>query len=85
MKRVSIETITSEQDIRSFFLQLSISGIVLNPDEDIYDYFAIRSFELGVSLEETIRLSVLMDDCFEFCDKNDIDMDLLISKIFVEK
>lgn len=58
--------ITSEQDVRAFLAELKS----VHPDDDIFEYFSLRA--------GSPRQNELLDDCFAYCDRNEIDITTLL-------
>jgi hypothetical protein len=89
-----IQSINTEKDLREMLTEvISYLGWAFHPDDPMTDYVRRDTGEPSYTSEEAEKLDALMDEAFEFCEQNGIDiyeLSMDISKelhgdIFAEK
>ena len=70
-----IPAIKAENDLQAMLTEvISYLGWAFHPDESMTEYVRRDNGEPSYSSEEAKRLDCLMDEAFDFCKKNGIDI-----------
>lgn len=70
-----IQTINTEDDLRTMLTEvISYLGWAFHPDESMTEYVRRDNSKPSYSIEEAKRLDLLMDEAFDFCKDNKIDI-----------
>lgn len=89
-----ILTINTEIDLRALLTEvIGYLGWAFHPDNSMTDYVRRDTGEPSYTTEEALRLDILMDEAFDFCEQHGVDiyeLSMEISKelhgdIFAEK
>lgn len=80
-----ITEINSIQDVKIFAEQVISEGTNLHPDDDFRNYININT-ELPTYTEPEVQLrNFLMSQCFQVCEKYNVDIYGLMQQVFIEK
>ena len=70
-----IQTINTKKDLRALLTEvISYLGWAFHPDDSLTDYVRRDTGEPSYSLEEAERLNNLMDEAFDFCNHQGVDI-----------
>lgn len=69
-----IQTIASVNDVEAFAKQLIAEGVSFHPDDDFNDYVYFKEKKPCYIKEEAEKRNRLMQQCFDVCDKNGVDV-----------
>lgn len=70
-----IQVINTENDLRALLTEvISYLGWAFHPDDSMTDYVRRDTGEPSYTSEEAKRLDKLMDEAFDFCEKQEIDI-----------
>lgn len=64
-----IQEINTVEDVRTFARDLTKEGINFHPDDDFNEYINYETGKDTFSKEEADFRNILMDKCFEICEK----------------
>ncbi len=76
-KSITMEqiTINSVEEIKSFFQMLyDKHDLAFHPDDPFDDYVNIETKNKVFSKEDSVVLDQAMEDCFTYCEENDLDI-----------
>ena len=80
-----IQSIHTENDLRAMLTEvISYLGWAFHPDDPMTDYVCRDTNEPSYSLEEAKKLDKLMDEAFNFCKQQGIDIYELSTNICKE-
>ena len=80
-----IQTINTEEELREMLIEvISYLGWTFHPDDPMTDYVRRGTEEPSYTQEEAKRLDFLMNEAFDFCEKQGIDIYDLSMKISKE-
>lgn len=80
-----IMTIQNIQDVRDFFEILIAEGTNFHPDDDFSEYIVTETQEPAYSESEVKHYNELMAQCFEVCEKENVDIYDISMEIFLVK
>lgn len=69
-----IQSIASVNDVEAFAKQLIAEGVSFHPDDDFNDYVYFKENKPCYTKEEAEERNNLMQQCFEVCEKNGVDI-----------
>lgn len=70
-----IQAINTEKDLRAMLTEvISYLGWAFHPDDPITNYVRRDTGEPSYTQEESKRLDSLMDEAFDFCEKQGVDI-----------
>jgi hypothetical protein len=70
-----IKTIKTEKDLREMLTEvIGYLGWAFHPDDPMTDYIRRDTGEPSYTSEEAQRLDCLMDEAFEFCNQQGLDI-----------
>jgi hypothetical protein len=69
-----IERIKTVKDVEAFAKQLIAEGVSFHPDDDFRDYVFFKENKPCYSEEEADKRNKLMEQCFNVCEKDGIDI-----------
>lgn len=70
-----IQTINTENDLRALLTEvISYLGWAFHPDDSMTEYVRRDTGEPSYSPEEAKRLDILMDEAFDFCNQQGLDI-----------
>ncbi|PBI83548.1 hypothetical protein BSF41_45340 [Flavobacterium sp. ACN2] len=75
-----IAKINTLEDVHIFAEQLIGEGLNFHPDDDFNDYVNLVTNKASYNKIEADVRNKLMDECFEICKKNNIDIYKLMMK-----
>ena len=65
----------TQKNVEQFLLEcIEYLGVGFHPDTDFADYIDIRSKEPMYTLEEAEKQNKLMEEAFDFCNANGLDI-----------
>lgn len=67
-----IQTITTIEDVKTFFLQLLEEGVNFHPDEDFANYINGETKKDTYTRQEADLRNRMMDESFAVCEQNNI-------------
>ena len=75
-----IQQITTIEDVETFAQQLIAEGLNFHPDDDFGDYINYETKESACSEIEAKHRNQLMDECFEVCEAEGIEIYSVMGK-----
>lgn len=69
-----ITNILTIADVRLFFKQLITEGVGFHPDDNFKDIINFRTQQPFYNSIEAEKRNILMDKCFQFCNKEGLDV-----------
>ncbi len=69
-----ITKISTIDDVKQFARQLISEGLSFHPDDDFNDYVNLQTNVPTYNEEDAEIRNNLMNDCFEVCDKEGVDI-----------
>lgn len=69
-----IDKILVIEDVRKFAKQLIVEGLSFHPDDDFNDYVNLTTNTPTYSKEEADLRNKLMNQCFDVCDREGVDI-----------
>lgn len=69
-----ITNIETANEVKEFAKQLINEGVNIHPDVDFNDYVSIKTNTATYTKEEADLRNDLMNQCFEVCEKEGIDI-----------
>lgn len=80
-----IETIKTEKDLRDMLTEvIGYLGWAFHPDDPMTDYISRDTGESSYTTAEAQRLGLLMDEAFDFCNQQGLDIYALSMEICKE-
>ena len=80
-----ITQIQTSGDVQTFAKQLIAEGVSFHPDDDFNDYVNFKENKPCYSKEEADLRIDLMNNCFEVCEKEGVDIyDLMLEVTLAE-
>ena len=80
-----ITKIQTSEDVKAFAKQLISEGLSFHPDDDFNDYVNLKEEKPCYSKQEADFRNELMSECFEFCEKEGVDIyDLMLEVTLIE-
>jgi hypothetical protein len=80
-----INKIQSLEDVKAFSKLLIAEGVSFHPDDDFNDYVNFKENKSFYSKTEAEARNNLMNDCFDVCNREDIDVyDLMLESSLSE-
>ena len=76
-----IENITTTKDVATFAKQIIEEGVSFHPDDDFNDYVFFKENKPCYSKEEAEGRNRLMEQCFEVCEKEAVDIYSLMLEV----
>lgn len=61
-------------DVKQFAKQLIAEGLSFHPDDDFNDYINFKTNERSYNIEEANLRNNLMNQCFEICENEGVDI-----------
>lgn len=78
-----IQAIYTVEDVQKFFNDLHEEGLNFHPDDDFNNYINIDTREPTYTTDEAAERNKLLDQAFDVCDKNGVDIYELCIDIFM--
>ncbi len=76
-----INEINTIEDVKLFAFQLvNEENLSFHPDNDFAEYINMETKAATYNTEQVSRLNMLMDKCFDVCEKSDEDIYELMSE-----
>jgi hypothetical protein len=69
-----IQEIKRVGDVRTFFAELYAEGVSFHPDDLFEDYINMKTGEPCYTADEAKLRNLLMEQAFEVCKKEDVDI-----------
>ncbi len=80
-----ITRIQTSEDVKGFAKQLVSEGVSFHPDDDFKDYITLNEGIPFYSTKDADLRNQLMNDCFEVCEKEGVDIyDLMLEVTLIE-
>ena len=80
-----ITQIQTSEDVKAFAKQLIAEGVSFHPDDDFNDYVNFKENKLCYLKEEADLRNELMNNCFEVCEKEGVDIyDIMLEEALIE-
>jgi len=80
-----ITQIQTSDDVKAFAKQLIAEGVSFHPDDDFNDYVYFKEDKPCYSKEEADLRNALMNNCFEVCEKEGVDIyELMLEVTLIE-
>jgi hypothetical protein len=80
-----ITKINTSEDVKAFAKQLIEEGVSFHPDDDFNDYVNFKEHKPTYTKEEAQKRNQLMDQCFEVCEKEGVDIyDIMLEVSLIE-
>lgn len=80
-----ITQIQTSEDVKAFAKQLIAEGVSFHPDDDFNDYVNFKEDKPCYSKQEADLRNELMNNCFEVCEKEGVDIyDLTLEVTLIE-
>jgi len=80
-----ITQIQTSEDVKAFAKQLIAEGVSFHPDDDFNDYVNFTENKPCYSKEEADLRNEMMNNCFEVCEKEGVDIyDLMLEVTLIE-
>lgn len=80
-----INKISTIDDVKKFARQLTAEGLSFHPDDDFNDYVNLQTNDPTYSAEDAEIRNNLMNDCFEVCDKEGVDVyTIMLEELLLE-
>lgn len=80
-----ITKIQTTEDVKAFAKQLIAEGVSFHPDDDFNDYVNFEENTPCYSKKEADLRNELMNNCFEVCEKEGIDIyDMMLEVTLIE-
>lgn len=80
-----INKISTIDDVKKFARQLTSEGLSFHPDDDFNDYVNLQTNAPTYSAEDAEIRNNLMNDCFEVCDKEGVDVyTIMLEELLLE-
>lgn len=80
-----LKEIKKVSDVRKFASLLTEEGINFHPDNDFSDYINLKTRKPSFSRIEIAHRNSLMDQCFDVCKKNNVDIYTLMCSVYLQK
>jgi hypothetical protein len=80
-----IQKIESLEDVATFSKELILEGTNFHPDDDFFDYVNILTNESVYSVVESVLRNSLMNQCFEVCEKQNIDVYNFTMEVYLKE
>lgn len=69
-----VTTIQTIEDVKNLAKQIIVEGVSFHPDDDFSDYVNIKTNKPCYTPEEAEIRNNLMNECFNICDKEGVDI-----------
>lgn len=69
-----ITEILTIEDVKQFAKQLIAEGLSFHPDDDFNNYINFKTNERSYNIEEANLRNNLMNQCFEICENEGVDI-----------
>lgn len=79
-----ITQICTLDDVKAFAMKLTRENVAFHPDDDFNDYVNFKTGLPVYTEEEAISRNLLMNSCFELCDKLNVDIYDLMLHIYIK-
>lgn len=80
-----IAQIQTSEDVKTFAKQLIAEGVSFHPDDDFNDYVIFKEDKPCYSKEEADLRNELMNNCFEVCENEGVDIyELMLEVTLIE-
>lgn len=80
-----IDKIQTLADVSAFAKQIISEGVSFHPDDNFNDYINFETREPCYSKAEAEKRNELMNECFEICEKEGVDIyDIMLEVTLVE-
>ncbi len=80
-----ISQIKNPYDVEAFVVQLVSEGLNYHPDDDFENYINLKTDEPSYTPEEAQKRNELNQQCFEVCEKFNIDLYDLSQEVFLKE
>ncbi|RZK25695.1 MAG: hypothetical protein EOO43_04840 [Flavobacterium sp.] len=80
-----LEQITSLNDVEVFAKQFISEGVSFHPDDDFNDYVYYKKNKPCYTRKEAEKRNQLMQQCFAICEKNGVDIYLLMFNVTLKE
>lgn len=80
-----ITQIKSSEDVKSFAKQIIAEGVSFHPDDDFNDYVNFKENKHCYSKSEAEVRNKLMNNCFEVCEKEGVDIYTLMLEVSLKE
>lgn len=80
-----MKQINNLNDVEAFAKQIINEGVSFHPDDDFNDYVVLKTNNpCYIKLEADDR-NELMNQCFEVCEKNNVDIYDFMNEVFLKE
>ena len=78
-----INKILTLEDVKQFAKELTSEGLSFHPDDDFHEYINLETKAPSYSKEDADLRNKLMDECFEVCEKEGVDIYAIMLEEFL--
>lgn len=78
-----IQVIKTVEDVQAFFRELHAEDLNFHPDDDFSNYVNIDTGQPTYTISEAVERNKLLDQSFEVCEQNRVDIYELCIDIFI--
>ena len=80
-----LKQINTSNDVVAYAMQLVKEGVNFHPDDDFNDYINIETQNPSYTKQQADLRNILMNQCFEVCQKNGIDIYDTMSEVVLKE
>ncbi len=78
-----ITQIQTSEDVKTFAKEIVADGVSFHPDDDFNDYVNFKENKPCYSKEEADVRNILMNSCFEVCEKEGVDIYAIMHEVLL--